>query len=258
MIPETPMTSACHRPSHTTRYRERTYRDRLASRLTCEKVKVQETDLAVYTDNPPVADVVKQLVIEQRGYLEAYIGRHPEFAVTFAPWPADPVAPPIVREMIQASMNAGVGPMAAVAGAIAQQVGKRLLAFAEEVVIENGGDIYIHTRHSATIGVFAGDSPLSMQLGLRLGSDTMPRGVCTSSGRIGHSKSFGIADAVCVVCASCAMADAAATAIANRVKSVKEIEDAIAWGRKMPDVQGIVIIVGDKIGVWGKVTMVPL
>lgn len=258
MKPGTPMTPACDRPSKTSRYRERAYRNQVGTRLTCETVRVQETDLAVYTDRPPVADMARQLVIEQRGYLETYIGQHPEFAVTLAPWQADPVAPPIVREMIQAALKAGVGPMAAVAGAMAQQIGERLLARGDEVVIENGGDIYIHTRRSATIGVFAGDSPLSMKLGLQFDSETMPRGVCTSSGRIGHSRSFGKADAVSVACASCAMADAAATAIANRVQSANQIESAIAWGRRIPDVEGIVVIVGDKIGVWGKMTMVPL
>jgi len=253
-----PMTPGYDRPASTNRYRERTYRDCTGARLRCETVRVQETDLAVYTDNPPVADRVKQMVIEQRGYLEAYISQYPGFASSLIPWREDPVAPPIVREMIQASARAGVGPMAAVAGAIAQQVGQRLLAHADEVVIENGGDLFIHIRGRATIGVFAGDSPLSMKLGLQFDGSAMPRGVCTSSGRIGHSKSFGKADAVCVVCASSAMADAAATAIANRVISAKEIEDAIAWGRMIADVEGILIIVGDKIGVWGQMTMVPL
>lgn len=252
------MTTARRPSSPTSRYRERAYRDRAGRRLACELVKVQETDLAVYTDCPPVADRARQLVIELRGYLEAYIRQYPEFAVTLGPWQTDELAPAIVREMILASQNAGVGPMAAVAGAIAQQVGTGLLAQAREVVVENGGDIFIHTRHSATIGLFAGDSPLSMKLGLQFEGPTMPRGVCTSSGRIGHSRSFGNADAVCVACASCAAADAAATAIANRVSSAKAIEKAIAWGRTIPDVEGIVIIVGDKIGVWGKMTLVPL
>lgn len=254
----TPMTPACDRPTKTSRYRERTYRNQVGVRLTCETVRVQETDLAVYTDRPPVADMARQLVIEQRGYLETYIHQHPEFAATLTPWHEDRVAPPIVRDMIEAGARAGVGPMAAVAGAMAQRIGERLLARVDEVVVENGGDIYIHTRSSATIGIFAGDSPLSMKLGIQFDNQTMPRGVCTSSGRIGHSQSFGKADAVTIACASCAMADAAATAIANRVQSADQIESAIAWGRKMPDVEGIVIIVGEKIGVWGKMALVPL
>lgn len=252
------MTSASGPSSDIRRYRERNYRNIVDHRLACEIVRVQETDLAIYTDRPPVADMARQLVIQERGYLEAYIDRFPEFKSILGPWPEDVAAPAIVRNMIQASIKTGVGPMAAVAGAIAEQVGSKLLPHVGEVVIENGGDIYIHTHQSTTIGVFAGDSPLSMKLGLQFDPSTMPRGICTSSGRIGHSKSFGKADAVSVVCASCAMADAGATAIANRVRSARDIKDAIAWGQTISEVEGIVIIVGDKIGVWGKMTVVPL
>ena len=110
--------------------------------------------------------------------------------------------------MIFAAQAAGVGPMAAVAGALAEQVGQRLLKSTSEVIIENGGDIFIGARQILTVGVYAGGSPLSLKLGLRIDPAKGIRGICTSSGTVGHSLSFGKADAVCVLSDSCALADA--------------------------------------------------
>ena len=113
--------------------------------------------------------------------------------------------------MIRAGTVAGVGPMAAIAGAIAENVGRGLLEFADQVIVENGGDVFIKTRRPVTVGIYAGSSPLSMQIGMRLDSKKAPLAVCTSSGTLGHSLSLGRADAVCAVADSCALADAAAT-----------------------------------------------
>ena len=84
----------------------------------------------------------------------------------------------------------------------------------------------------------------------------MPRAVCTSSGTIGHSLSLGVADAVCVVSESCPLADAAATAIGNRVEGAGDIQGAIDWGRGISGVDGIVVVIGDKMGAWGGVELV--
>ena len=97
-----------------------------------------------------------------------------------------------------------------------------------------------------------------MQIGIPLNSENKPKAVCTSSGTLGHSLSFGRAHAVCVVAESCALADAAATSIGNRIQSEADINRAIAAGQKIADIEGIVIIAGDKMGVWGDITIVPI
>ena len=151
-----------------------------------------------------------------------------------------------------------VGPMAAVAGALAERVGRDLLARTDEIIVENGGDIFIKTLHPLTVAVFAGRSPLSLKIGLDIEPANRPMAVCTSSGSVGHSLSKGLADAVCVLSRSCALADAAATAIGNRVRNQKDIQPAIDWGRAVAGVEGILVIMGEKMGMWGRVRLKPL
>jgi uncharacterized protein len=221
------------------------------------RVIVQETDLSIYADGLS-ADDVKEAVILQRGYLENYIRRCSDFARTLLPWHTDPLAPRIVQEMILAGRRAGVGPMAAVAGAMAERVGADLLRLTDEVIIENGGDVFIKSGYPLTVGVFAGHSPLSMKIGILIEASDQPTAICTSSGSVGHSLSKGFADAVSVVSPSCSLADAAATAIANRVMNAGDIQPAIQWGRTIEGVEGILIILAHKIGMWGRIRVKPL
>jgi len=200
----------------------------------------------------------RELVLKYRGYIESYIHAHPQFARTLFPWHIQGPASKIVIDMATAGQYAGVGPMAAVAGAIAECVGKELLLSSDEIVVENGGDVYIKLNREVVTTIYAGKSPLSMRIGIRIDSTGEPIGICTSSGRIGHSYSMGKADAVCVISKSCAIADAAATAICNQVKSTNEIERAISFGKKISGVSGIAVVVGEKLGVWGKIEIVPL
>jgi ApbE superfamily uncharacterized protein (UPF0280 family) len=224
--------------------------------LTGFRVTVQETDLQIHADLDLTA-AARELVLQYRGFIEAFIERQPVFRESLTPVRAAEPAPLIVQEMARAAAAAGVGPMAAVAGAIAEHVGRDLLSRTEQVIVENGGDVFVRTRQPVIMGIYAGSSPLSRHIGLRIGGGT-PVGVCTSSGTIGHSLSLGTADAVCVVSPSCAVADAAATAIGNRVGSAADISKAIAFGRGIDHVKAVVIIVRDRIGCWGAVELVAL
>jgi ApbE superfamily uncharacterized protein (UPF0280 family) len=141
--------------------------------------------------------------------------------------------------------------MAAVAGAVAEHVGTELRFHSKEVVVENGGDIFLDARRDLTVGIFAGDSSLSDKLAIRIPAEKMPLGVCTSSGTVGPSLSFGQSDAVTVTSSSTALADAAATAIGNRAGSAEDIDRALTFGQTIPGVSGIIIIIGDRMGVWG-------
>jgi len=157
--------------------------------------------------------------------------------------------------MIEASRKAGVGPMASVAGAIAEYVGRELLDFSPEIIVENGGDIYLKSLTKRTIGVFAGNSPLTGKIGLEINPQDTPLGICTSSGTVGHSLSYGKADAVVALSSSATLADAAATAIGNRVSQASDITGAIEFGKNISGLKGLIIIVDDNIGVWGEVKL---
>lgn len=233
----------------------RTYRAQMnQAHLVSFRIVVQETDLMIQADHE-LTGVSRDLVLRYRGHIENYIARHGKFAKTLVPWPASGPMPEIVREMVVAARQAGVGPMAAVAGAVAQQVGQGLLAQSREVVVENGGDLFIKLEKPATVGIFAGDSPLSMRFGVKIDSRARPVAVCTSSGTLGHSLSLGVADAATVIADSCSLADAAATAIGNRVDSSSAVESAIEFGRTIAGIQGLVVICGETIGAWGAVDL---
>ena len=237
---------------------ERTYRNLVnTEKLLAFRVVVQETDLLVHAEKE-LENETRDLVLEHRGYVESYIKSHPEFAAAMTPWRLDGPTPMIIADMVRASENAGVGPMAAIAGAVAEHTGLGLLRLTDRVIVENGGDVFIKTDVPLTVAIFAGDSPLSLRIGIRLSGRPAPQAVCTSSGTIGHSLSLGRSDAVCVVADSCTMADAAATAIGNLVRSSADIEEAIAKGKVIENIRGIIIIVGEKIGIWGDLELVSL
>lgn len=221
------------------------------------QVVSQETDLMIRAEKM-LAPEARELVLMCRGHIEGYIRRHPDFATTLAPWPEPLLAPEIVRDMIRAGKSAGVGPMAAVAGAVAEHVGRGLLQESRQVIVENGGDIFIKTDEPVIAGLFAGRSPLSMKMGLQLADTDEGLGLCTSSGTVGHSLSAGSADAVCVVSRSCSLADATATAIGNRIHSSRDIKAAIDFGKGIAGVLGILAVVGRKMGAWGQIELVPL
>jgi len=239
-------------------FEPRTYRRQVNpdALVTCEVVQA-ETDLQVSAAcdcAAPAHDVVREL----RGALERYIGTRPRFAESFVPVAVEDDAPEIVRAMASAASAAGVGPMAAVAGAVAERVAKRLLAYSADVIVENGGDIYLVGTQERRVLLVAGSSPLSGRVAIALGEGDLPAAVCTSSGIIGHSVSLGIAHAATVVASDGALCDAVATGLGNRVHGPDDIEDALAYAHSVPGVRGAVVIVGDRIGAIGEVRLVPV
>jgi ApbE superfamily uncharacterized protein (UPF0280 family) len=221
------------------------------------EVAAKQTDLYIRSRRD-LKDKALDSVLKHRGPLESYIGRHPLFLTTLDPYQAEAEAPAIVKEMARVSQLTGVGPMAAVAGAIAEAVGRDLLAFSPEVIVENGGDIFLKICKKRLVGIYAGQSSFTKKIALEIMPRETPLGVCTSSGTVGHSLSLGSADAVVVLSPSTALADAAATALGNIVKAADDIPEAIEKARSIEGLRGLVIIVGDKMGVWGKVRIVSL
>jgi ApbE superfamily uncharacterized protein (UPF0280 family) len=194
-------------------------------------------------------------VRKYRSHIEAYISRHPEFQTSLTPLAVTDDSPAIVTAMTEAGTKAGVGPMAAVAGAIAEFVGIELIEYSPEVLIENGGDIYLKSTEARVVGIYAGDSPLSGKIGLEIAPEETPMGICTSSGTVGHSFSLGKADAAVILSPSATLADAVATAVGNRVRRPEDIPQALDFALGIPGVIGTVIVKDDKIGSSGGVRL---
>lgn len=243
-------------------YVDRKYRHRLSTDLETFEVKIKETDLLVSVKPGCFDDQVKEKIYRYtfllRSELEAYIRTDPDFFHTLSPYIVRSDAPLIAREMARRANSAGVGPMAAVAGGFAELVGRFTRRFSDEVIVENGGDIFLDCRKQKVIGVFAGESLFSNRIGIRISSGQMPLGICTSSGIVGPSLSFGRADAAIILAQSAFLADAVATAVGNRIQTPEDFDTALNFANKIVGVSGVLLIKDDKMAVWGAVELVPL
>lgn len=211
--------------------------------------QLKEADLRI---SSPKADLVEAEVRRLRSVLEAYIDRQPAFKAALVPIDLLDDAPPIAVAMADAARACGVGPMAAVAGAVAQAAAEAALAAgAGEAIVENGGDTWIASGSEVTVGLHTGEHPISGRLALRIFPDRLPLSVCSSSGRFGHSLSFGDCDLATVVAKSGALADAAATLAANCVRTVDDAEPTLERVMAIPGIVGLLIVKDDRVGVAG-------
>jgi uncharacterized protein len=242
-------------------YSRRSYRRSSSSKFTSFEAKVKETDLHISVDKRSFTDdllhFTEKRILFYRTQLEQYLVLDPDFRTTLEPYLLMPEAPPIALNMARAGNAAGVGPMAAVAGTFAELVGLDLLQRVKAVIVENGGDIFMKTSSVNRISVFAGSSPLSERFALELQARPEPYGICTSSGTVGPSLSLGCADAVVIISPSTPLADAAATAAANRVQTTADMSSALDFARAIPGVEGALLIKDDKLAVWGNIRLFP-
>lgn len=218
---------------------------------------VKETDLLVLSERD-ISDLVRDIVMTQRDRLERYIAGNPSFRDSLLPIAVSDTAPGIVKSMALAAHASGVGPMAAVAGAVCEAVAGAVGESVRELILENGGDLYVAGTRERIIGIFAGKEARGGTIGLRVAPEKTPIGVCTSSGRIGHSLSFGDSAAATVLARSCALADAAATAVGNRVRGRHGVREGLAAARDIPGVLGVVVLRDGRLGAWGDVEIVGL
>jgi len=198
-------------------------------------------------------DCVCAEIVRQRELLERYIDRHAAFHDAFLPVEALPDAPPIAKQMAAAAATVGeVGPMAAVAGAMAEFAGRAALAAGDtSVIIENGGDIFMATQEPVTIGLYSGDEGIRDRLAFRVDPTTTPLAICSSS-HMGHSTSLGNCDLATVVARDAALADAAATHAANRVRTVDDIAPTLDAVVALDGVDGVLIAKAERIGMAGE------
>lgn len=219
------------------------------------EVKMGESDLLIRCDHD-LHDVAFEALAEVRQEIESHIAADLHFAVSLEPCAIAPDADPILREMASAARSWNVGPMAAVAGAVAEAVARRLLRETTIVSVENGGDVFVRAPGPVTFLLYAGkDSPFSDSIAFEVDA-TYGIGVCTSSGMVGPSLSFGRADAVVAIAGRAAFADAAATAIANRIRIPEDIEPVMEEEGRRGRLKGLLACCGDRLGMWGEITLV--
>ncbi len=254
------MSQELERP-HPSNYRQRSYRQPQGSDRCSFEVRIEESDLWISGVKSDLESPAYDRLLHYRKSLGAFLQRYSGWQESLIPVVAAnyPLAPPLARQMMTAAEIAGVGPMAAVAGALAEAVGRDLLALSPELVVENGGDIFLAGRTEYHLAIFAGTSSLSGHLGIKVSaSNPFSCGVCTSSARVGHSLSFGRADAVTIVADNAALADAVATAMANRVQEKVDLVRVVENALTLDGIFGAVAVMGDDLAAGGDLELIDI
>lgn len=240
-------------------YKNRTYREHFREgRWSSFIVKCKESDLWIGVDKasyrPEIPGYCIALLQELREVMETYLRKDPCYTLSLVPYDPKPDAPEIFRQMSEASHRTNIGPMSAVAGAVAHYIAHALKKRfgVKEAIIENGGDIYADIIEDMDVSVFAGPSPLSEKVGLHITAAQAPLGICTSSGTVGPSLSFGKADAVMIICQNVLLADSYATAFANFIRKPEDIDPVLEKIGKIEEIIAAMVIKDDKMGVIGK------
>ena len=219
-----------------------------------EAFRLKESNCTIISDKTSGVETAKASIEHHRQQLEEYVKEHPQFLHSLEPVPVDG-APKVAKLMAEASAKANVGPMAAVAGVLADLAVEEMIDNGCKVaVVENGGEVSAVSDQPIDIGFQAGDEPLSREMGFRLRK--FPIGVATSSGRFSHAFSFGDADAVTIFAVDAGVADAAATAVANLIKG-DDVRDVLKQGvdhaLTIDGVKGVFILYRGVVGKAGQI-----
>ncbi|MCW3132334.1 MAG: UPF0280 family protein [Candidatus Methanospirare jalkutatii] len=228
-----------------------------------EHFRIKETSVWITADEKKHIEVAKDELVRQRRELERFIRWHPLFMLTLERYEFTEKEweemPDVARRMVKATEIFNIGPMAAVAGTLAELAVERMReAGASFAIVDNGGDIAILADREVFVGIYAGESPFSGKIAIkvRAPSPDVIVGVCTSSATVGHSISFGCADAATVISDGASLADAAATALCNAVKGRNSLENAFSI-LKDARIHGALVILGKFLASWGNVEIVP-
>ena len=244
-------------------YNERTYRGehfdspQRRSFSVCHK----KTDLWISVDRSSYCDDMERYCIQAAAemwhMMESYLATDTSYITSLTPYHPSEQAPNMLKRMSGVADITGIGPMSAVAGACSEYIANKLKEkFGyKEIIIENGGDIYAELLTDTDIAVFAGESPLSGKVGFSIPAKMSPIGICTSSGTVGPSLSFGKADAVMIICRDVLLADSYATAFANKIKTTEDIEPTMALIEKEPHIIAAIAIKDNKLGLYGSLPL---
>lgn len=238
------------------KHRTRFYREYSSTDGSVFNVKIDTSDLYIKAESD-LHEIAYQALESARKELEDHIEKHEDFLHSLSPLTPPDDAAGICSAMYNASAASGVGPMAAVAGAVAEQVGRKLLEYSDEVIVENGGDIWLNLTRPAVIGIYVNNIHFKNNVGIKIDHTKTPCSVCTSTSRLGHSLSFGKADSVTIIADTGAIADAVATAVCNMVQTADDIENALEYGISIAGVSGCLIVLGDRLAMLGDIELAP-
>lgn len=236
--------------NHTKRF----YRSYSGTRGVSFNVRLDTTDLFITSDSDLSEDAYRILAARRRE-LEEHINSRREFLYSLSPIETCCDSPSIILDMYRASAAAGVGPMAAVAGAVAEHTGRGLLEFTDEVIVENGGDIWLNLKTSAVLGIYVNSIYFRDRIRLNINPENTPCSICTSSSTLGHSLSFGKADAATIVAEGGALADAVATGACNLVQNENDLQKAVDYAMSVSGVRGCMIIFRDRFAACGEIEL---
>ncbi len=195
--------------------------------------------------------VGEETLFQSRHVIENYIEQDSDFRSTHVPHTPRASAPELIRRMCREARKVGIGPMSTVAGGLASLCLKGLLwAGAKEAIIDNGGDIALFVQEPVRVGIYGGITPIR-ELAFEVEPRDEPLGICTSSGVIGPSHSYGKAHAAVVVSSNLFLADAAATALGNRVLSSNDLETCFDFLEELPEIEGALVLLDDQVAMWG-------
>ena len=222
------------------------------------QVAMEQTDLLIVAEVDLQAEIAAY-VAGVRGEIKNWIMLHPEFAASLDPVSVSDDAPPVIRAMADAGKACGVGPMAAVAGAVAQAVGDAFVDRSPNILVENGGDTYMRSTRGRVVALLS-DPESGASIGLRLEKEEFPTAVCASSGTIGHSLSLGNGDLVAVRARDARLADAAATALCNELRSEADMDTVLARAKELVafGLEGVFAQYDQKVAAWGDLELVAL
>lgn len=219
-----------------------------------EQYRLKETIVTILADEQKYIDIAKDSIVFHRNELERYISGDPFFQSTLEAYHVSHTVPEVVGRMINAGNALDIGPMSAVAGTIsALAVEAMVKAGASFAIVDNGGDIAVINDRPIVMGIYAGESPIK-NMGFVMGSRDNITGVCTSSGTVGPSISFGMADASIVFSDNVSLADSAATALGNDTGIGKDaVQESFGVIKDVPGIKGAMVVQGEYMGFWGDV-----
>lgn len=240
-------------------FEQKTYRNTFSKeRFQSFVITYKEADLWVGIDPDSFKEEMKEMALSKLkaswDELEAYVTVDPFFKKSLKPCPVQETAPILAKQMATAGEKAGVGPWASLKGMLCEQVGMSLLEnfSISEMVIENGGKLFVSLQNPLIVSIFAGDSPLSGMVGLEINAEQTPLGVCTSSETERTPMNFGKADAVIVASKNTMMADAFTTVLGNLIKKPGDVEKVLTRADNIPEISAAVLVCEDQIGIRGE------
>ena len=245
-------------------YEPRWYRNSMGERFRTISYSHLESDiwLAFDIDNKvsdkEILRFLSKKIKNLRNIFEAYFTIHPEFKMSLKPLNALESAPSIISRLAECSQRTKVGPMAGIAGIFSEEIGKALqgeFSF-NEIVVENGGDLYLDIQDELSVKLYAGEHPLSNKLSLRINPKYSPLGLCASSGKFGHSLSFGKADLVVIACKDTILADQMATALANMINQASDIQKVLEINQSNKNILHLSIFAFDAFAMAGEILIV--